>query len=127
LLAALVVSRGTVGVASRTELADLDAALVRIVAVNRPITVRGVFYRAVAEGLVPKDETKGYRLVQRRLLKLRENLDIPYGWITDGSRTRFGHRRYGGTPLRARTFTTLASKREGGLLRCRGRRWRMGP
>jgi hypothetical protein len=81
-------------VASRAELAALDDALVRIVAANNPITVRGAFYRAVAEGLVPKDETKGYRLVQRRLLKLRENLDIPYGWITDGSRTVYGHVRY---------------------------------
>lgn len=80
--------------ASRAELAALDAALVEIVAAYRPITVRGAFYQAVGRGLVPKDETKGYRLVQRRLLKLREDLDIPYGWITDGSRTVYGHVRY---------------------------------
>jgi hypothetical protein len=80
--------------ASRAELAVLDDALVRIVATNRPITVRGVFYRAVAEGLVPKDETKGYRVVQRRLVKLRLGDEIPYGWITDGSRTVHGYVRY---------------------------------
>jgi hypothetical protein len=80
--------------ASRAELARLDEALVRIVATNRPITVRGVFYRAVAEGLVPKDEAKGYRVVQRRLVKLRVEDDIPYGWITDGSRTVHGYVRY---------------------------------
>jgi 5S rRNA maturation endonuclease (ribonuclease M5) len=80
--------------ASRAELAALDDALVRIVATNRPITVRGVFYRAVAKGLVPKDETKGYRVVQRRLVKLRLEDRIPYGWITDGSRTVHGYVRY---------------------------------
>jgi hypothetical protein len=81
-------------VASRAELAALDDALVRIAATNRPITVRGVFYRAVAEGLVPKDEAKGYRVVQRRLVKLRAGGNIPYGWITDGSRTVHGYVRY---------------------------------
>lgn len=80
--------------ASRQEMAALDAALVRIAGANAPITVRGVFYRAVAEGLVPKDETKGYRVVQRRLVKLRVSGEIPYGWITDGSRTVHGHLRY---------------------------------
>jgi hypothetical protein len=34
---------------------------------------------------------------------------------------------YGTTPLRSRTFTTPAPKREGGLLPCPGRRWRMSP
>src|SRR5215213_8280711 len=90
----LGIGGGGVNMASRAELARLDDALVRIVATNRPITVRGVFYRAVAEGLVPKDETKGYRVVQRRLVKLRAEGDVPYGWITDGSRTIHGHIRY---------------------------------
>jgi hypothetical protein len=93
LLASLVPQRKP-SVASRAELAALDEALVRITASNQPITVRGVFYRAVAEGLVPKDEAKGYRVVQRRLVKLRVEGDIPYGWITDGSRTVHGYVRY---------------------------------
>lgn len=80
--------------ASRAELARLDEALVRIVATNHPITVRGVFYRAVAEELVPKDEAKGYRVVQRRLVRLRVEGEMPYGWITDGSRTVHGYVRY---------------------------------
>jgi hypothetical protein len=88
------VGGGGVSMASRAELARLDEALVRIVAANRPITVRGVFYRAVAEGLVLKDEAKGYRVVQRRLVQLRVGGEIPYGWITDGSRTVHGYARY---------------------------------
>src|SRR5215211_386387 len=80
--------------ASRAAIEALDAALVEIVATERPITVRGVFYRVVARGLVPKEETTGYRKVQRRLLKLREEYTIPYGWIVDGSRTVYGYARY---------------------------------
>src|SRR5215211_7742521 len=80
--------------ASRAAIEALDAALVEIVSAEAPITVRGVFYRAVARGLVPKEETTGYRKVQRRLLKLREDYTIPYGWIVDGSRTVYGHTRY---------------------------------
>src|SRR5215212_10108730 len=80
--------------ASRAETEALDIALVEIVAAESPITVRGVFYRAVARGLVPKEETTGYRKVQRRLLKLREDYTIPYGWIVDGSRTVYGYTRY---------------------------------
>lgn len=79
---------------SRAWFAELDAALVRITGANAPITVRGVFYRAVAEGLVPKEETRGYRVVQRRLMKLRLAGNIPYGWITDGSRRVLGYQRY---------------------------------
>ncbi len=74
----------------------MDGALARIVAQIAPATVRQVFYQAVVRGLVPKDEAKGYKLVQRRLVKLRERGEIPYGWITDNVRIVRGHNRYGG-------------------------------
>ena len=45
----------------------------------RPVTVRQVFYQAVNRNLVPKSETKGYRVVQRRLVALRKSGEIPYG------------------------------------------------
>jgi hypothetical protein len=92
--------------ATKAELEALDAALVQIAGSYAPITVRGAFYQAVNRGLVPKDETTGYRLVQRRLLKLRESLDIPYGWITDGSRTVYGHIRYRNADEFAQTVKT---------------------
>jgi hypothetical protein len=81
---------------SKAELEALDAALVEIVAKIEPATVRQVFYQAVVRGLVPKDEARGYKLVQRRLLKLRESAEIPYGWITDNVRIVRGHNRYEG-------------------------------
>jgi len=79
---------------SRSEIEALDAALVEIVAQFNPATVRQVFYQAVNRGLVPKSETKGYRVVQRRLVSLRESSEIPYGDIVDGTRYVHGHRRY---------------------------------
>jgi hypothetical protein len=48
----------------------------------RPVTVRQVFYQAVNRNLVPKSETKGYRVVQRRLVALRKSGEIPYGYIS---------------------------------------------
>jgi len=53
-----------------------------------------VFYQAVNRGLVPKDETKGYRVVQRRLVALRESGDLPYGYIVDGTRYVYDYLRY---------------------------------
>lgn len=64
----------------------LDHALIEIVRAHPPVTVRQVFYLATTRGLVPKDEAKGYRVVQRRLVALRAAGMIPYGWITDNAR-----------------------------------------
>lgn len=64
----------------------MDAALYKIVAAARPATVRQVFYQAVVRGLVPKCDTHGYRPVQHRLVKLRQEGVIRYGWITDNAR-----------------------------------------
>src|SRR5215208_2685620 len=79
---------------TRDEIEALDAALCEIVDQFRPVTVRQVFYQAVNRALVPKSETKGYRVVQRRLVILRESGAIPYGSIVDGTRYVHGHRRY---------------------------------
>ncbi len=79
---------------TKAELAALDDALFEIVEEVCPATVRQVFYQAVNRGLVPKDEGKGYDVVQRRLLAMREALALPYGWIVDGTRYVHGYRRY---------------------------------
>jgi hypothetical protein len=72
---------------TRAELAELDAAIVHAVATETPCTVRSVYYRVVSAGAVEKTE-KGYGAVQRRLLHLRRNGQVPYASITDGSRLR---------------------------------------
>lgn len=94
-VSALVCGTSTARRRSKSELEELDATLAEIVAEIEPATVRQVFYQAVVHGLVPKDETRGYRLVQRRLLSLRERETIPYGWITDNARMVRTRARWG--------------------------------
>jgi hypothetical protein len=80
---------------SNAELDILDRELIKIVTELHPITVRGVFYQAEVRELVPKTDP-GYDQVQRRLVKLRRAGSIPYGHITDGSRSVKGYARYTG-------------------------------
>jgi hypothetical protein len=79
---------------TREEIRVLDEALYRLAERHQPITVRGLFYRAVAAGLVPKDETLGYDVVQRRFVDLRRGGVVPYAWIADGARTVYRYDRY---------------------------------
>jgi len=72
---------------SNAELDQIDAAIHEIAEAERPVSVRGLFYRVMSRGLVPKSEI-GYKVVQRQALKMRRAGDLPYSWITDGSRLR---------------------------------------
>lgn len=81
---------------TRDDVNTLDAALYEIVGADPPMTVRQAFYQATVHGLVPKDEGKGYRVIQRRLVEMRRQGVMPYGWITDSSRTVYGSARYDG-------------------------------
>jgi hypothetical protein len=87
---------------TKAEIEELREVLYEIVEEHYPITVRGAFYQATARSVVPKTENEGYRPVQRELLKMRREGVVPWGWITDGSRTVFGHRRYGNLDSYAR-------------------------
>jgi hypothetical protein len=81
---------------TNVELAEIDDAIYEVAAAERPITVRGIFYRVMSMGLVPKTdkankatgEPSGYGIVQRETLKLRRAGELPYHWITDGTRLR---------------------------------------
>jgi hypothetical protein len=70
---------------TNAELETVDAAIYTAVATEHPTTLRGVYYRVVSAGAVEKTE-HGYGLIGRRLLKLRRAGDVPYNWITDGTR-----------------------------------------
>ena len=72
---------------TNAELAQIDAAILEVAEAENPVTVRGLFYRVMSLGLVPKTE-RGYYVVQRQTLKLRRAGVLPYGWITDGTRLR---------------------------------------
>lgn len=73
----------------------LREVIAEIADAEQPITVRGLFYRVMSRGLVPKTEA-GYRTVQGETLRMRRRGDLPYGWITDGSRRRLRLRAYSG-------------------------------
>lgn len=70
---------------TNAELAAIDAAIYEIADEEHPISVRGLFYRVMSRGLVPKTE-QGYGVVQREALKMRRAGELPYRWIADGSR-----------------------------------------
>lgn len=72
---------------TKAELAEIDAAINVFAEAERPCTVRSLFYRVMTKGLVPKTE-QGYGVVQRQALKMRRAGELPYAWITDGSRLR---------------------------------------
>lgn len=55
----------------------------------QPISVRGVFYRAVSTGIYPNTEQKYYRQVCGIILKLRRAGIVPYLWVTDGTREHY--------------------------------------
>ncbi len=50
------------------------------------MTVRGIFYALVGQGMVPKDDTAGYRPVQRQVLALRREGLLPWEFVADGTR-----------------------------------------
>ncbi len=72
---------------TKEQITSLDAAIVKAVSTETPVTVRGVFYRVVSVGAVEKSE-RGYGAVQRALLRLRRTGVVPYSAITDGTRLR---------------------------------------
>jgi hypothetical protein len=76
--------------------AEIRAAIYEVAEAERPVSVRGVFYRVMSRGLVPKNETRGYRVIQRQALAMRRAGDLPYSWIADGSRTRTRLRAFDG-------------------------------
>lgn len=67
---------------------NLRDGLYRICASQRPVTVRQVFYRAVAGGLVEKTESEYKSAVVRLLSEMRRDGSIPYYWIDDPTRRR---------------------------------------
>jgi hypothetical protein len=72
---------------TNAQIAELEAAIYEVCEQERPLTIRGCFYRVMSRGLVEKSE-KGYKQVQRRALLMRRADDLPYGWIADGTRYR---------------------------------------
>lgn len=65
----------------------LAAVLCEIAVDCQPITLRGLFYRAVSAGMFPGTDQKFYNKVGRLVTRLRRSRLIPYSWIVDSLRS----------------------------------------
>lgn len=81
--------------ATKVEVEERRDALLTIVAAQRPMTVRQVFYQATVAGIVEKAET-GYAKVQDDLVKLRRAGTLPFDWIVDNTRLQRKPTSYSG-------------------------------
>jgi hypothetical protein len=79
---------------TKAEMGAVADGLYAIVARYQPMTVRNVFYRAVAAGLVEKTEVAYKGTVGRLLTEMRREGRLPYGWITDSTRWQRKPRSY---------------------------------
>lgn len=73
---------------TNARLAQLDEQILDVLAGDYPQSVRHVFYRMTNPRLpepVEKSD-RGYRHVQARMVKLRRDGRLPFGWVTDATR-----------------------------------------
>lgn len=70
---------------TKAQVGDRRSSLRDIIAEQRPMTVRQVFYQATVLNLVEKTEA-GYTKVQTDLVKMRQDGSLPYSWIADNTR-----------------------------------------
>lgn len=87
---------GNRGRRTRAEMEWVKFRLYLLALEERPSTVRGMYYRMVSKGFLPKDD-RAYNLVQQTLLRMRRDGLLPWRWITDSSRRVWGHARFGDT------------------------------
>lgn len=88
----------------------IEDEIVRIVSDDHPMTLRHVFYRLAAIGMIEKTDAD-YKTTGRYLLKLRREGRVPYAWISDNTRWRRKARRYPDLQT-ALAFTAQHYKRE---------------
>lgn len=73
--------------ATQAEMEARYSSLVALAHEHGPCSVRHIYYRAVVDQIVTKDDS-GYNKVQRAVLHLRREGSIPYWLITDNTRYR---------------------------------------
>ncbi len=94
LYGARLIYLGKRGRRTRAEMEWLRFRLYLLALEERPSTVRGMYYRMVSKGFLPKDD-RAYNLVQQTLLRMRREGLLPWRWITDSSRRVWRHARFG--------------------------------
>jgi hypothetical protein len=73
---------------TKAEIQALECGLLAILVKHRPLsmTVRQVFYQAIAHGFADKTEQEYDNTVCRLLTRLRKQGRLPFSWISDNSR-----------------------------------------
>jgi len=71
---------------TKAEMNALRTALYEIAQEIEPCSVRGLFYQIVRYGHIPKTEEAYTGIVMRLVGELREDGEMPWNWITDGTR-----------------------------------------
>src|SRR6516164_1250613 len=91
---------------TRDEVAAIRAAITDVLRIDRPQTVRQVFYQLVARGVIEKTEGEYKRTVIRLLSEMRLDDQIPWDWIVDESRRTIQTQTFDSIQMR---FTTPLS------------------
>lgn len=94
-----------------TEMEHRRATIVELAREAQPVSVRGIYYRAVVAGLVPKNQN-GYAQVQRQVLDLRRAGVLPWHWVVDTGR---------------RAHWPVVERSAGAALRCLAATYRRDP
>lgn len=71
---------------TKDEMSAIREEIYRVCEEDQPMTVRQVFYRLVAAGVIPKTESQYRTTVIRLLGEMRESYDLPWSWIVDNTR-----------------------------------------
>jgi hypothetical protein len=71
---------------SKAEIDAIREAIYKVVARDKPMTVRQIFYRLVALGIIDKTEAEYRQTAGRLLTAMRRAGDIPFNWIADNTR-----------------------------------------
>lgn len=71
---------------TKADIERIREAIYQAVEVDRPMTVRQVFYRLVGLGVIDKSEAEYKQTVCRLLADMRRERVIPFHWIADNTR-----------------------------------------
>jgi hypothetical protein len=80
---------------TKFEIDEIEQAILGVVSMNAPMTVRQVFYQLVSLGIIEKSDAEYRGVVVRLLTRLRMDERMPWSWITDGTRWMRKGVRYG--------------------------------
>jgi hypothetical protein len=81
---------------TKSQMEELRDGLYDLAAMNEPLTVRQLFYRAVATSLIDKSQSAYNSIVVRLVGQMREEGRLPFSWIIDNTRWMRKPRTYHG-------------------------------